>query len=56
MRELSMEELRRIQLEILDAVDKFCTEHNINYGLNEGIRSSKRESSAQALRVCLQSL
>ncbi|MBQ7733281.1 MAG: LicD family protein, partial [Synergistaceae bacterium] len=36
MRRLEVQELRKIQLEILDVVAKFCDENNINYFLNGG--------------------
>ena len=29
-------EIKRIELELLDAVDAFCKEHNIEYFLNYG--------------------
>lgn len=36
MREVSLDELRRIQMEILDVVSEFCAEHNIDYWLDGG--------------------
>lgn len=36
MRRLTIQEVRKIQLEILDVVAKFCDENNINYWLNGG--------------------
>lgn len=36
MRRLTVQEVRKIQLEILDVVAKFCDENNINYWLNGG--------------------
>ena len=36
MRRLEVQELRKIQLEILDVVTKFCDENDINYFLNGG--------------------
>ena len=34
--ELSMEEIRRIQLDMLDALDVFCTENGLRYYLSGG--------------------
>ena len=36
MHELSLDELRKIQIEILDVVSKFCDDHEINYWLDGG--------------------
>lgn len=36
MRRLSSEEVKRIQIEILDVVSSFCDEHGINYWLDSG--------------------
>ncbi len=36
LRKLSPEEVKKIQLEILDYVDYFCKQHNINYWLDYG--------------------
>ena len=36
MKEIHIEELKRIQLDILTAVDEFCKEYNINYSLSSG--------------------
>ena len=36
MHELSLDELRKIQIEILDVVAKFCDDHEINYWLDGG--------------------
>ena len=36
MHELSLDELRKIQIEILDVVVKFCDDHEINYWLDCG--------------------
>ena len=36
MHQLSVDELKRIQLEILDVTAKFCDEHGISYWLNAG--------------------
>lgn len=36
MRKVSMEELKEIQLEILNAIDAFCRENGINYWLDAG--------------------
>ena len=36
MREIGVNELKLIQLEILDVVAKFCEERGINYWLNAG--------------------
>ena len=36
MRQIGMDELKKIQLEILDAVSAFCTKHGITYWLDGG--------------------
>ena len=36
MRKIDLEEQKKIELEILDVVDKFCREHDIKYGLCYG--------------------
>lgn len=36
MKPLDLEGLKKVELEILDVVAKFCDEHGINYGLNAG--------------------
>ena len=36
MREILLDELKKTQIEILDVVDTFCRENNINYWLDSG--------------------
>ena len=36
MREMTPEEVRKVQLEILDVVTEFCDEHGIKYWLDSG--------------------
>lgn len=36
MREINADELKKIQLEILDAVNNFCSENNIKFWLDSG--------------------
>lgn len=36
MRKITSEELRVIQMDILSAVDAFCTENNIKYSISSG--------------------
>ncbi|MBR0204237.1 MAG: LicD family protein, partial [Synergistaceae bacterium] len=36
MRELNIQELRQVQLEILDVVAKFCDDNQIQYWLDAG--------------------
>lgn len=36
MRKIEIDELRHLELEILDYVAKFCDEHNITYWLDFG--------------------
>lgn len=36
MRKLSIEEAKKIELDILDFIDSFCKEHGINYWINYG--------------------
>ena len=33
MRRIGLEEQKRLQMDILDAVDRFCSEHLINYSM-----------------------
>lgn len=36
MRKLSIEEAKKLELDILDFIDSFCKEHGINYCINYG--------------------